>query len=63
MKSQSSQDSLSREARELLDNLNGLAAQIMFEHYKDLTEGMRLRLSNVIKNTKQILDDDLIRDS
>jgi hypothetical protein len=63
MKSQSSQDSLSHEARELLHNLNGLAAQIMFDRYKDLTEGMRLRLSNVIRNTKQILDDDPIRKS
>ena len=58
---QSSQDSLSHEARELLANLNGFAAQIMFEHYKDLTEGMRLRLGNVIKNTKQMLDEDSIR--
>ncbi len=58
---QSSQDNLSHEARELLANLNGLAAQIMVEHYKDLTEGMRLRLSNVIRNTKQMLDDAPIR--
>jgi hypothetical protein len=58
---QSSQDNLSHEARELLANLNGLAAQIMVEHYKDLTEGMRLRLGKVIKNTKQMLDEDPIR--
>jgi len=57
MTPQSSQDNLSHEARELLTNLNGLAAQIMVEHYEDLTVGMRLRVSNVIKNTKQILDD------
>jgi hypothetical protein len=60
---QSSQDSLSHEARELLANLNGLAAQIMCEHYEDLTVGMRLRVTNVIKNTKQILDGDPIRKS
>jgi hypothetical protein len=60
---QSSQDSLSHEARKLLANLNGLAAQIMCEHYEDLTVGMRLRVTNVIKNTKQILDDDPIRKS
>ena len=41
--------------------MNGLAAQIMFEHYKDLTVGMRLRVANVIKNTKQISDDDPIQ--
>lgn len=58
---QSSQDSLSHEARELLANLNGFAAKIMFEHYKDLTEGMKLRLGNVIKNTKQMLDEAPIR--
>jgi hypothetical protein len=58
---QSSQDSLSLEARELVANLNGLASQIMCEHYKDLTVGMRLRVTNVIKNTKQILDDDPIQ--
>jgi hypothetical protein len=63
MKSQSGQDSLSHEARELLSNLNGLAAQIMCEHYEDLTVGMRLRVTNVIKNTKQILDDDPIHKS
>jgi hypothetical protein len=57
---ESGQDSLSHAARELLADLNGLAAQIMYEHYKDLTVGMRLRVTNVIKNTKQILDDDSI---
>ena len=57
---QSSQGSLSLEAREVVANLNGLAAQIMCEHYEDLTVSMRLRVSNVIKNTKQILDDDQI---
>ena len=57
---QSSKDSLSDEARELVADLNGLAAEIMCEHYEDLTVGMRLRVSNVIKNTKQILDDDPI---
>jgi len=60
MRLQSSQGSLSLEAREVVANLNGLAAQIMCEHYEDLTVSMRLRVSNVIKNTKQILDDDQI---
>jgi len=63
MTSEASQDSLSEEARELLNNLNSLAAQIMCEHYEDLTVGMKLRVTNVIKNTKQILDDDFIRES
>jgi len=61
MTPQSSQDNLSYEAREVLANLNGLAAQIMCDHYENLTVGMRLRASKVIKDTKQILYDDQIR--
>lgn len=63
MTAQSGQESLSHEARELLANLNGLAAEIMCDHYDDLTVGMRLRASKVIKDTKQILDEDPTSDS
>ena len=55
----SSEDSLSEGAREVLDNLKDLAAEVMYDNHRHLTAGMRIRLGNVIKNTQRLLDENV----
>ena len=54
-----SQNSLSPEARELIEMINDLAVDFMFWQYENLSTGMKMRLAKVTRSTQRMLDGDV----
>jgi len=49
-------DSLSQEAREVVEMINEMAVELMFCAYDNLSAGMKMKLSNLTKNTQRVLE-------
>lgn len=50
---------LSQEARLVLEMINDLAVEFMFCQYENLSPGMKMRLTEMTKNTQKMMDGDL----
>lgn len=51
------EDGLPDEAQALVGTINRLACEIMCARYADLSVGMQMRLGNVIKNTRRMMEE------
>jgi hypothetical protein len=49
-------DGLSQEAREVVEMINEMAVELMFCAYDNLSAGMKMKLSNLTKNTHSMLE-------
>ena len=50
---------LSTEAKEVVEMIYELSTGIMFSQYENLSTGAKMRIAEVTRNTKKMLEDDM----